>query len=542
MSDFSPLGEFALESAYKYFLMHISPLFYGIIFISLAVLFTLNFKSISKRFSKIDRKVYAILILIFLAGFWLRLSNIYWPASWDVSIWEHVQGGKFLGLKGILQRCDYGSFNECAEPTIMAHPAGFSFILGTTFFLFGANMNYVMLLQLTAGSLTILVLFFLAYILTKNKEVSLLSSAFLAFSPLHLINSISWNASLSAISVFFTSLYFLFLVHAIKDESKKSYALAAICFATLLTFRMENVLYIFVSLLLYFHLRGFEKKTLKAIWDDISRNKFSLLLAFLLALVPFSVFLEHWVFGGLIASSFMPANLLQNIDFFLQIMSIFFVPLIFLFMAYVPVLLHSKKHRSLSVTVLVWFLISPLMFLFFIYGTSDRYIMPTCIPFALFLGLGTAYTAENLRKFRPFVFLGIAIVLLLTVQSIPFGLLERDKISEPLHLIGTTEPGSKVIIPKSNTVWAIQCFDSDMFLVPFMNLGKLQDEKHLYFLYTITCDSELFPEYREHCEYLKDAGTLVGERGKNKLFHIGSLSPQQMQDLLDIFEKYKSVM
>jgi len=531
----------ALEScgtsfdAHGLFLIYGSPFFYAAIFAGLLLLVILNRKKLRASFSRVNKKYYVVLIAVFLLALWLRAPRLYTPHETLASAWEYVQGAKFLASDGTLQRCEYGSFNDCLCPSLVSHPAGISFLLSAVFFLFGANMSYLAFLQFLGGGLAAVAIFFLSYSLTKDEKASILSSFFIAALPLHITYSVTTEGFLSTLSALFTILYFIFFLHALKEKTRRSYALAAFACAALLALKMEYLMYIPVSVLLYFHVRGFKRETLHKLRAGISSNRVTLLVASALATAPVSVFVRFWVIGGYAYSSFRLSYLPSSLYRFVINAESLLMPWLLLFVFCVPLLLVSKASRRLSAALYAWFLVPIAFFAFFVYGPSGRYLVPISIPFALVLGLGTSHVAMQLGKARHVVMVAIPATLLLFSQSIPPWASGAVKMSDVLTLMEAAPDSSVFVVPCMNTVWAIQSFDSNVTTVPFLYMPNLHADS-FYFLYTDRCAGK---QYSEICSYLANVGEMVSRSGGARLYLIRP-SSEQREGLTELHEKYKA--
>jgi len=536
MMDIASCG--APFDAHGLFVVYASPFFYAAMFAGLLLLIALNRKSLVKSFSGVDKKYYVALVLIFVLAVWLRAPRLSQSDEMMASSWEYVQGAKFLASGGSLYRCEYGSFNNCLCPTLVSHPAGLSFLLAVTFF-FGANATYIPYLQLLVGSLAIVGVFFLSYILTKDERVSLVSSFCMAVLPLAVYYSIVAEGLESVFSVLFTALYFTFFVHSLRERTKPAYALAAISYATLLAFRMEYLIYLPFSGLIYLQFRGFGKGAIGKLKTWLWANRASLLISMTLAAAPLSIFVRFWILGGYAYSSFSSAYVLTGLQRFASSADTFLIPWIFLFTLCAPLLLASKKRRKLSVALYAWFLMMIAFFAFFIHGPAGRYLMSISIPLAIVVGLGTKEIAGRLGKAGLFVMVAIPVTLLIFSQTMPSWYNDVVTIEDALLAMKAAPTGSMFVVPSIDNVWAIQSFDSAETALPFFHLHRMQGAQEFYFLRIDRCDFSMHEEYRDMCSYLESIGKLVSQSGGAKLYKV-TPSEEQFGRLLELREKYKA--
>lgn len=525
-----------IEMVYKFYLMYISSFLYIAIFCYTAFVFWKSKEIFKKVFSPLDRRWLWVLCAILVIALYARLPALDSDEVFSASTWEYVIGAKNLAVNGVIQRCDYGSFNDCWQPASVAHPAGFSVILAPIFFLFGTDPTLMLYLQFILSTATIASTFFLVYAITKSEVGASISAGFLALLPMHIIMTLTADGAMVITSLFFESLYFLFLFLAIQKRTKSLYRLTAMGFIVLLAFKMENLVYLPVSLVAYFGFRGFNMNTAKDLVKDLKDNMLTVLLALAIALVPLSVFLEHWILDGLAQSLFGLSFFLKNIDRLYRIFWPGFFPALTLLLFYVPFLLWHKKQRDPTLALLFWFVASPLMFMFFFIGPSPRYIMSVCLPFAALLGVGSFMLAKK-RNARYLVVL-MPLFMLLTYNSIS-EYNSDEGMNDLLTTLETVPKGSLLLVPSANTVWAIQSCNSDIQMAAFIRINRIETDDDLYMIETESCRHWFFTAYKDFCDYLVSIGTKVTENESNALYYIGNLNQEEMDSLLEIYSRHE---
>jgi len=139
-------------------------------------------KPIKEFFGKINKKTWLLLLLIFLVGFSLRL---------------------FVSPHQFFQPCDEAEYIKSAGSLtfVSNYPfflwgravrtAGWPLILAIAFKLFGTGLNTAFYFVSILGALTIINIFFVAFLLSKKEDIALYSAALFSILPLHIL----WSGS-----------------------------------------------------------------------------------------------------------------------------------------------------------------------------------------------------------------------------------------------------------------------------------------------------------------------------------------------------------
>lgn len=174
-------------------------------FVLLIALIIKNWSYILNPFKKINNRVWILLLLIFIAGLLIR---IYLPVhTHKLYIDEHwyMEAGK-----NILQT----GYQDYYPKSI-----GWPFILSISFGIFGTSNLVAIDTSIFFGAISILIIFFLTYVIAKKENAALLASLLFSLFPLHII----WSASAetNATSLFFVllSIFFYFLYYENDDDS-----------------------------------------------------------------------------------------------------------------------------------------------------------------------------------------------------------------------------------------------------------------------------------------------------------------------------------
>ena len=201
-------------------------------FILLIVLICFNWHTIKRFLFKIDKKTWCVLALIFFIALLMRILI---PAHQHVMYIDepwYMEAGKDMLQTGSQE--DY--------PKSIAWP----FILRIAFGIFGISNWTAIYTSLLLGSLTIFTIFFMAFAITKRKEIGLLSAIFLALSPAHIRWSASAETNIASLFFITLTIFFCFLYYNKLKYSLLWLALVSLAFTA--QFRPEN--YIFPILFL----------------------------------------------------------------------------------------------------------------------------------------------------------------------------------------------------------------------------------------------------------------------------------------------------
>lgn len=397
-------------------LQTILPIMLTLIFFLILLFSIINFKTIRKAFSKISKKTWIILALIFLFGFVLRMWIV--PHIHYIYFDEdmYLDMGKNIAETGKAYVCDYYSSGQCLSSSFYPMMAvGFPFILALVFKLFGTSHTAAFSASAFFGSLSIILIFFVAYLLFKKEEIGLWSALVLCLSP----TLIKWSGSAmpEATSLFFILLSLLAFLLYSKLKSLKILFFSFCILAFTLQFRLE---YIILLPFLAFLFNNKGKKIFE--WKFLI-----IFLLFLLLILPQLLFVYNAYFKNLIATRpgplareilpFQPASFLgkfaSNLKFWVDWN--YNIPLFSLFsLIGAFYLLKKKKIFSFLVGFFLVFIV-----IYSVYQQASlillkqtRYFMPTYIPFAIFGGYGLYSLFKGFLKQKAYVYLVIGCVLL----------------------------------------------------------------------------------------------------------------------------------
>ena len=499
-------------------------------FVLICVLILANIRNIASFFRKIKIHVWVAFILIFLLGSYLRFTS---PGcgSHDGLCWNYAKTSVNMLENQIVE--DFW------------HPKGYSLLMAAGFFLFGSNYNVILYLNLLLSSLTILMIFLLAYILFKRDYVALFSSLIYSLFPMSVILA-KLNAS-EVTSVFFIMLTFLMYFISIKAGKRGLYLLFLLLLVFSLHVRTDNSIFIPLFIMDFIlNRKKFQIKKLKIP-----------LLIFLIFMIPVSY---YYIIGDNIYGpardphyeerpvTFSLGYLIPNVQYHLS--SNLAKPYVYPTILYAFLLfslVFASKERNLT------FLFSWVAFFFLFYGlywatlyTNPQLYQLTLQPaLAILMGYGifkakdlVERTVENRFPFRiphmvrtTGVFVVLILILLLFHSSTNVFVFEKDDclIDNIIHFGSYVKDNDCLLFESSQSNY---CMSS-----PEMVMKILLPDKHLtssfsgcrnkggkYYLYVnhTMCDTTFFGYGRLIFDQLKKNHTLalVEEKGCTRLYKI----------------------
>lgn len=231
-----------------------------------------NGKHLLPVFANIKGKVW-ILFCIFSAALLIRMYAIPHTHYVFYDEYEHLAIARHMSEEKQFSRCDFYTGNSCMASQLPSWPPGYhlllSFIPGHT--VIGDQAAYRF--NAIVGALSVLALFFAAFLMTEKVSVALLASTLLAFCPLHL--KFSGNTSLEMTSLLFILLSVTAVLLFTRLKSRRSYLFAvAVCAFTLLI-RPENGLLLLVLV------------------PEITFDRKKMPISALLLFIPYLLYLPH---------------------------------------------------------------------------------------------------------------------------------------------------------------------------------------------------------------------------------------------------------
>lgn len=452
-----------IEQVY-FFLKHHTLLILSLHLILILVFLALNFRDIKKRFSKIDRRIWIALLLIFVVGLVLRVEyhGFYSPTPvqeysmylLDENIW--------------VNRCRFGSYEECIEYEKAVFPPGYPFLIVISYIVFGLNTLHAAYISSILGSLTIILVFLISYVLFKKEEISLVSAFIFSVIPLHIY--FSHYSEPRVISLFFVSFTVLVYLIALKKDDVRMWILTALLLSYSIFVRQENSILLLLFVAGAF-LYGYKFKKPEARKFIIPVTLFVLLQllaqGWIIIEQPFG-YAGNFYEKPLLSLSYFPP---QSIVYFsimfnnFPVEQMLFSPLASLLFIAGILLLPLKKLRREKIFVFSFFFIYFFFYSIYLYCAPMtvaceghlRYTLTMMVPYSILAGYAV-YEISNRFKMERLVKIGfysaIIILVVLTSQiAVPETILkdERNELNvDGMSAINKT-PNDCVILTDFNT-------------------------------------------------------------------------------------------
>lgn len=378
--------------------------------ILILVFFSLIIKHVKAGFRKIGRNTLILLFLIFLTGLALRIPIT--PSHMMTDEYYYMEAAKNILKTGEPNLCSYVDVEiESCSPIFK--PLMFSFILSLAFLFFGINSFAVISVSVIFGSLSIILIFLLAYLLFRQREIGLWSALLLALNPMH----ITWSkaAETNITSLFFTLLAFVLFLFYFRVRDRKILLLGLLTIAFAVNIRPENgILIILVFLLFYLFGHDLLKLEVKKVMD---RGFWIWITLFIIMLVPYFIFFSNNIAtggytctGGKCYPQLFSLDAIKNNWETYGLFSFFsytFHPLILSLLALLSFFFARKKLKEL---VFLWVFF--LSFYFVVIANNlvhVRYIIPLYAPVTILAGFAlfrlNLYLKKYLKVFAVLVFL-----------------------------------------------------------------------------------------------------------------------------------------
>lgn len=465
-----------------------------VIFMTFIVLLILNIKTVKNIFKGVNRKTLLVLFAVFLIGFWLRNAEYRYGTGYDG--YFYLNSAKLMFNQDIQAwSCALGNEDRCYLYNEHLSPAGYPYLIYLSYVFLGVHDIQAMMISGILGSLSILLVFLITYLLFNNEKPALYAAMIFAFIPFEIF--LSSTGAVRTASLFFLGLTFLFYLMALRKDSIKLWCLVAITFSYSIYMRHENSLLLLPMVLVFI----FEKKPDLKFLNKI--NIFGFLKKYWLPLLIFvtsQIPVQHWllsymnrdiyniqnfhILAGIIFGTFLsPLNSIGGI--------FFYNPVIIIFFMISPMLLMMKKHRGKVLAVWSWFLAY-----FILYSTYFqcpgfpelfcyeylRYIQHLHIPIAILSGL-VFYEAEKRIHIKHvgwgvlsllFILMVSFLIYVPNISGVEFtlfkdGRMEEHYTSEMIEAVNKTPPDS-IIFTSQAIVPKFDYFENDARIVVDMNV------------------------------------------------------------------------
>ena len=355
-------------------------------FLFLTALFAAR-RSIAWHFQRIDRGTWSILAVVVLVTLWIRLTIPPHQHVIYVDEAQYMEAGKDMLRAG--------------HQGELILSVGWPFVLRLAFFLFGTSNWVAIYTSILLGTLSVVPLFLLAYLVTDRTDLALVAASVLSLYPPH----IRWSATAAsnASSLFFMLLTLVFFMVYYRKERTPVAWLAWMSIAFTVQFRPENHALIIMFLLARAILGGRGKRM------PGSNYVMQGLIMMLLVLPNLAQVLEDNVYtnwiesdsdGRMTGSNWSITNLFSNSrDYGPELFGGLYHPMIVSALAVLGVIGLTTRRRRESLFLMTWFVV-----LWLVYFSSwlqtlagrDRFYMTLYPVIAIYAAAGAIHVTDAL--------------------------------------------------------------------------------------------------------------------------------------------------
>jgi len=377
-------------------LMWITPIFLAVILFLVVFSFFWCLKDLKKILKKIDKKTWIILLVILIVGLSLRtfVAPHVQRILYDEDLYLNI--GQNIVMEGKAANCNYGTQDECFSLGYNKQPNGYPFLMSILFLFTGTSETSAHYATAIISSLTILMVFFIAYLLFKNEKISLFSALIFALIPI----AIRWAPTTSAgtVFIFFTGLTVFAFLFYLKNGKNRALLFSLASLAYTIQIRPEGILLFGVVILMFLFFK-------KDVFDSLRKKEFLIILiVFSILIVPHllhmdSVKLEKWgAEEEKLGIEHIDENLEDNSMFFFENTRF---PVAFTVFSLIGLAL--RKAWKEKIFLGLWFLSFFVLYLLFYaggfnYGVDVRFSLSLYIPIAILGGCGAFLIADRIYK------------------------------------------------------------------------------------------------------------------------------------------------
>ncbi len=457
------------------------------LFLILIFLF-ISFPAISNKFKKIGKKYWLIILIVLLLGLMIRLFLA--PHHHRFFIDEAFYMGAAKNLLFYLK--------STISTGIYPKQIGWPLLLTIPFFMFGVNNYIAIYTSIFFGSISIILMYFLVYLLSKNKRLALISSFLLAILPLHVIYS--GTAETIVVSVFFLLVTLISFIIMIKNQKKKLIFLALFLFLFTIQIRLENIL-ILIPMLVYIFLNKIKLNLKNWIFPIIISSP--LFISYLIQIYQLTNFYDGAYYQDLIFFGFREIlSKLTSIDLYFN----FLFTLSFLFLIIGFIGLHKSK---ILIFYISWFLAYFGHYLFYLFS-DDFHVIPGLVALLPIMAYGIIHISTLSSKIFPKKKLLLDTTIMIVILLSFFASFDKDIVPEYLIETKTLEklkqdiPDDCVVVAEIpiivTSVTELRAIDTIYFLDHTdENLLAYKDTCLIYFE-DIYCKKNIILESDKRCE------------------------------------------
>ncbi len=403
-------------------------IFITINFLTFLFLVIANFREIAKRFKKVKKKTWFLLLLIFLLGTTVRVFYIQ-HIHLISDEYGYMQIGKNLLLDKKIQVCDsYVDYEKkfCPPHELggWVQPIGWPLLLSVSFLIFGLNSPNAINTNAILGSLSILLVFLITYLLFRREKVGLYSALLFSLMSLHL--KWSGTAQPNVTSLFFILLTILLFLIYFENQKFKMLLLAILSLAYTIQIRPENAILLFLIGIMF------------PIFDPKWKTKLRDFKFWILCLILVFLLLPNFLYLGLNnlfgttawkvaiqSHSEASQSFLENFELYggWRLSEFMSIPLVVDLFILIGLIYSFRRYRGAFIFLLTFFLIFFAISMGYRHST-EYFLINLYFPLILFGALGLNQSIKWILKFFDKLRIGrlvsLFIVLILLISFYPF--------------------------------------------------------------------------------------------------------------------------
>jgi len=369
------------------------PLFTLLLVLSFVFIIIKNKNFLKLPFKNLKRKTLILLTIIFVVSLVLNLFVV--P---HFHRWYSDEPNTLERAKTLVTNDDYSG--------VYRHPIGWSFFLAITFLVIGVKSNIALYSSSILGSLTIINIFLISYLLTKKQRISLFAAFIYALIPT--ILRYSGSAVNNIPSSFFLTLAFVFMITVFQEKTKNKELISLFAIGLAVIFRAENLL----LLPLYFFGKAIFRK-------KINRKDIYIVIIIIILILPNLLNNSSLYLDNNLAitnnneeniQNWNPQNILRNKETFKGLIGNNLHPLFFSLLYIIGIAVGLKKRKKETLFILAW--IIPLLIFFSAYFETPPRFLIGIYPFlAILSGLSIEYLEDLFLKRKKPLFLFTIIII-----------------------------------------------------------------------------------------------------------------------------------
>jgi len=380
-----------------------------------------------KIFKKISKRTWLILALVFLLGLALRINGPHVYETYFDS-YEYASSTQSMARNREFYTCTLKVENACYQKNLPAHPPSSNFLYSFIMIFIGTTENDFFNSSVIVGSISIVLFFFVAFMLFKQENIALWSAFAFSLIPIHI--KLSSTGMLEIGEIFYFLLAFLSILLLKEKPNRKTFLLVIFSTVLLIQSRAEAVLFLFLVPFSIFLFRKeiFKKFSLKKLFYnkfDVSNIDVIFILLVVLLFLPdiyyvtnvthrYSSFgIERGIKGFSIENLFK--NIRPDLSFYFDSR---YHPISYSILAIVGVYYVLRENlKKEYVFLFAWFLSFSLFFLLYNYGDyeyseSQHFSLISYPPLVFFAVIGIEMIIKYLKRCRIFlIFIFVLLIL-----------------------------------------------------------------------------------------------------------------------------------